>query len=193
MRYLMMLLAVGDQGRFSVPRSSHVIWREHATLSQELLPYLGHGWIRIKLNIQELCAGSVLFEDGTSEPVDAIIYATGYRASFPFIDKEVFAVENDQVTLYRRMIMPKAPGLFMEELVQPTIPLIEIQARCIANVLVCKVTSPPRLAMAQEIERHLDALQKRYVRSARYTLEVDFREYASQLRADMKRGRSGVR
>ncbi|HEX2114122.1 MAG TPA: NAD(P)-binding domain-containing protein, partial [Alphaproteobacteria bacterium] len=37
-------LGVGDQTRFGVPRPEHPMWREHATLSQELLPYIGHGW-----------------------------------------------------------------------------------------------------------------------------------------------------
>ncbi len=40
---MLMKLSVGNQARFGVPRPEHPIWREHATLSQELLPYIGHG------------------------------------------------------------------------------------------------------------------------------------------------------
>ncbi|MCZ3100044.1 hypothetical protein NYZ00_19155, partial [Acinetobacter baumannii] len=32
-------LATGDQARVGIPRPRHEIWRERATLSQELIPY----------------------------------------------------------------------------------------------------------------------------------------------------------
>lgn len=77
-------LTVGNQERFGIARPKHPIWREHATISQELLPYLGHGWIMIKPNIRELCGKEVVFEDGSTRAIDAIIYATGYKTTFPF-------------------------------------------------------------------------------------------------------------
>ena len=58
MRWLL-VLAVGDQRRFGVPRPQHPIWREHATLSQELLPYLGHGWIRFEITQGEPVIGGL--------------------------------------------------------------------------------------------------------------------------------------
>src|SRR5690606_14137360 len=64
----LMFLAVGDQARYGVPRPKHAIWQEHATLSQELLPYVGHGWISIKPNVRELRAREVAFDDGSSLP-----------------------------------------------------------------------------------------------------------------------------
>ena len=191
----LMFLAVGDQARYGVPRPKHAIWQEHATLSQELLPYVGHGWIRIKPDIKYLEGSIVMFEDGSSAPVDAIIYATGYRSTFPFIDRSLFEVKDGNVTLYRRMLPPHLPGLYMVGLVQPigpTIPLVEIQARWLASVLAGETSLPAPDAMHEEIARHNTHLAKRYVGSARYTLEVDFRDYAKQLRQDLARGRAGV-
>ena len=66
---------VGDQRRFDLPRPEHPMWREHATLSQELLPYVGHGYISIKPNVAELLGDRARFVDGTEERFDAIIYA----------------------------------------------------------------------------------------------------------------------
>ena len=74
----------------------------------------------------------------------------------------------------------------------PTIPLVEIQARWLAGVLSGAVTLPAEPVMRDEIARHRRGIEKRYVASARYTLEVDFREYAAQLRRDMRRGRAGL-
>ncbi len=189
----LMFLAVGNQARYGVPRPRHAIWQEHATLSQELLPYVGHGWIRIKPNVRELQGGRVGFEDDSSAPIDAIIYATGYKTTFPFIDPSLFQVRDGQVELYRRMIPPSLPGLYLIGLVQPvgpTIPLVEIQARWVAAVLAGETTLPDEAAMREEIARHNAELAKRYVGSARYTLEVDFGDYAKQLRRDMARPRA---
>jgi dimethylaniline monooxygenase (N-oxide forming) len=183
-------LAVGDQARYGVPRPKHAIWQEHATLSQELLPYVGHGWIRIKPNVRELQGTQVAFDDGSTAPIDAIIYATGYRTSFPFIARELFEVKDGAVSLYRRMLPPHLPGLYFVGLVQPigpTIPLVEIQARWVASVLAGETALPDTRTMEAEIARHHRHQAGRYLGSARYTLEVDFRDYAKQLRGDIQR------
>src|SRR5271156_5862557 len=83
-------LGVGDQRRFGLKRPEHPMWREHGTFSQELLPYLGHGWISIKPNIKRLNGKEIEFEDGARQNFDAIVFATGYRTTFPFLDKAVF-------------------------------------------------------------------------------------------------------
>lgn len=164
-------------------------------MSQELLSYIGHGWIRVKPDVRTLQPSAVEFVDGSSEPVDAIIHATGYKTTFPFIDPSLFEVKDRQVALYRRMLPPQLTGLFMVGLVQPvgpTIPLVEIQSRWLAAVLAGELRLPDAATMQEEIRRHEAELARRYVGSARYTLEVDFRDYARRLSADMARGLAGV-
>jgi dimethylaniline monooxygenase (N-oxide forming) len=189
------VLAVGDQRRFGVARPQHAIWREHATLSQELLPYCGHGWIRMKPNVRELQGAQVAFDDGSVEPVDAIILATGYRTSFPFLDPHLFQVTEDVPALFRRMAPPQLPGLFFLGLVQPvgpTIPLAEVQSRWLAALLSGAMRLPAAPAMSREIDQHAQGVRQRYVGTARYALEVDARGYAKQLAADMQRGEAAV-
>lgn len=190
----LMYLTVGDQARYGVPKPPHPMWREHATISQELLPYIGHGWITIKPNVKELQGDRIAFTDGSIESYDAVIYATGYRTSFPFLDPAIFAVQDRQAPqLYRRMVAAKQPGLYFVGLVQPigaTIPLVEIQSRWLAAHLAGEIVLPSRAEMEREIAEHWRLVQRRYVDSARYTLEVDFRDYATEMRADM--GQAGV-
>lgn len=193
-------LAVGDQTRFGVPKPKHPMWREHATLSQELLPYVGHGWIGIKPNVTALDGDVVAFADGTHAPFDAVIYATGYKTTFPFLAPEIFAVPDDggMVDLYRRIAPPNQPGLFFAGLVQPigpTIPLVEIQARWIAAVLTGKVALPSPGDMALEVRDFHQKKQRTWLSTARYTLEVDFKDYAGELNGDIasaSRGRSAA-
>jgi hypothetical protein len=183
-------LAIGDQRRFGIPRPAHPVWREHACVSQDLLSCVGHGWIAIKPNVTRLQGEQVAFDDGSSEAFDSIVYATGYETKFPFLDPQVFSVQDHAARLYRRIAAPQRPGLHFIGLVQPigpTIPLVEVQARWIAAVLSGALRLPDPSAMQAEIDAHLKALRERYVDSPRYTLEVDFREHAGQLLRDMAR------
>ncbi|MEH2474260.1 dimethylaniline monooxygenase (N-oxide forming) [Nitrobacteraceae bacterium AZCC 2161] len=182
-------LAVGDQTRFGVPKPKHPMWREHATLSQELLPYVGHGWIDIKPNVAALSGDRVEFSDGTSKQFDAIIYAIGYKTTFPFLSPSIFSVKDGEpVDLYRRIVPPSQPGLYFAGLVQPigpTIPLVEVQARWIASVLANKTALPSFESMKAEIDGHHLDKQRTWLNSARYTLEVDAKSYARNLRKDV--------
>ena len=183
-------LAIGDQRRFGIPRPAHPVWREHACVSQDLLSCVGHGWIAIKPDVRELQGDAVSFADGSREGFDTIVYATGYDTRFPFLDPDVFAVSDHEARLYRRIAVPGRPGLYFIGLVQPigpTIPLVEVQARWLAAVLAGALPLPNEPAMHVEIDAHLKALRQRYVDSPRYTLEVDYREHAGQLKRDIER------
>lgn len=93
-------LGVGDQRRFGLPRPAHPMWREHATLSQDLLPNIGHGYISVKPNVAELRGQQVAFSDGSVADVDAIIYAAGYNVCFPMLPEN--AGQQAEVEAHRR-------------------------------------------------------------------------------------------
>ena len=129
------------------------------------------------------------------EQVDAIIQATGYRASFPFLDRQLFQVTEDIPALYRRMAPPQLPGLYFPGLVQPvgpTIPLVEVQSRWLAALLSGAMRPAAAATMTREIARHVQAVRRRYVGSPRYVLEVDARGYVKQLVRDMERGEASA-
>ena len=188
-------LAVGNQSRFGIPKPKHPMWREHATLSQELLPYIGHGWIKVRPNVTSLDGDNVNFADGSAETFDAVIYATGYKTSFPFLSPDIFAVPDaGMVNLYRRITPPNQPGLYFAGLVQPigpTIPLVEVQARWIASVLAHQVQLPTPADMALEVRANHVRKQRIWLDSARYTLEVDFKDYAGELNGDILQASRG--
>ena len=188
-------LGVGDQRRFNLPRPAHPMWKEHATLSQELLPYIGHGYISVKPDVKELRGNKVAFVDGSEEDIDAIIYATGYNITFPFLDREIFDPDRQAGELYRRMVSLDHPGLIFAGLVQPigpTIPLVEIQGKWIAAHLYGRMKLPAPSERRAEVDRHLETQRKTYLDSKRYVLEVDYRTYANQMARDMERGEAGA-
>ncbi|MGI3170713.1 flavin-containing monooxygenase [Pseudooceanicola sp. C21-150M6] len=186
-------LGVGDQRRFGLPRPDHPMWREHATLSQDLLPNIGHGYIDVKPNLSELKGDRVAFVDGTEAGYDAIIYATGYGVSFPFLSEAVFD-PSQSGELYRRMVVPAHPGLIHAGLLQPvgpTIPLVEVQGKWIAALSSGRMEMPDHAGMVAEIAAHRDYQRRVYLDAPRYMLEVDYKTYVGQMQSDMTAGRAG--
>ena len=132
------------------------------------------------------------FVDGSSEPFDTIIYATGYNITFPFLKPEVFTVQDNRVHLYRRVIDPELPNLFFLGLIQPLgaiMPLAELQARWIAGLLNGEMALPDEGRMRRDIEADRSLLRRRYTDSARHTIQVDFWDYVHQLKREMRKGK----
>jgi dimethylaniline monooxygenase (N-oxide forming) len=186
--------AQGDPTKFGLPKPDHRIAEAHPTVSSDLLPRIGHGRIAPKPNIARLEGDSVRFVDGSVEQIDKIVYCTGYKISFPFLDPQLLDPSGDnRIELYRRVVHPDLPGLYFIGLVQPLgaiMPIAELQSEWIADVVEGKVTLPPRDEMIAAIAAEQKAMRKRYVASKRHTIQVDFWPYLRQLREERKRRRA---
>jgi len=183
--------AQGDPTEFGLPKPDHRIAEAHPTVSSDLLPRIGHGRITVKPNIQRFEGDSVRFVDGSVEKIDRIVYCTGYKISFPFIDSDLLDPSGDnRIELYRKVVHPDLAGLYFIGLVQPLgaiMPIAELQSEWIADVIEGKVPLPDRPEMLTEIAADQAAMRKRYVASKRHTIQVDFWPYLYQLREERKR------
>jgi len=144
----------------------------------------------------ERLTDGVRFADGTVERVDAIIYATGYRISFPFLDPSVMSAPNNEVALFRRMLDPRYDDLIFLALVQPLcamMPIAEEQSKWIAKYLRGEYHPPSREVMASEARDAYDRSKSSYVASQRHTIQINCQEYADELRRDLKRGAERAR
>jgi dimethylaniline monooxygenase (N-oxide forming) len=179
-------LARGNQEDYGVPKPKRPLLSEHPTLSQDLLNLSGRGLIKFKPNIKRLEGGEVYFEDGTSQRFDTIIYATGYKVTFPFL-KHIAAFdveETNDIRLYNKVIHPDFQNLFFVGLMQPLgaiMPLSEVQAKWIAQLINKKVKLPKVEIMKKAIEKDSEKLKGRYKESARHTLQVDFHAYKAEI------------
>ena len=183
--------AVGEPTDYGLPKPDHRIGEAHPTVSSDLLPRLGHGDITVKPNIAEFTGGrQVRFTDGSTEEIDLIVYCTGYRITFPFLDPEIFSAPDNRVPLYRYVFSPEHKGLHFVGLVQPLgaiMPLAELQSEWIADVLENKATLPMPGEMREAIAADREAMAKRYVNSKRHTIEVDFEPYKRLIRKERQR------
>ncbi|KDD74985.1 flavin-containing monooxygenase [Helicosporidium sp. ATCC 50920] len=106
--------------------------------------------------------GRVVFTDGTTlDDVDAIVYCTGYRYTFPFLPPGILTAQDNHVRpLFGQVFPPDhLPSLSLigvPWLCTP-IPLMELQARWVARTLSGRVAAPSREDMAAEMLAETEA------------------------------------
>ncbi|MBN8865993.1 MAG: NAD(P)-binding domain-containing protein [Solirubrobacterales bacterium] len=190
---IMLRFAVGKPTDYGLPKPDHKLLHAHPTVSQDLYNRLGHGDITVKPNIERFEGDSVVFEDGTREKVDVVVYCTGYKITFPFLAPEIFNADENQVDLYRRVVAPDQPGLYFIGLIQPLgaiMPLAEVQSDWVAELIAGEGALPDRIEMTRQIALEQAKMKRRYVKSKRHTIQVDFEDYLRLLSKERSRSRA---
>ncbi len=178
-------LLSGRMENFGLPTPNHRFLEAHPTVSSELLLRLGSGDAVAKPNVAELLADRVRFADGSVEQIDAIIYATGYKISFPFFESDFISAPGNVLRLYKRMWKPGFDDLAFIGLGQaiPTIfPFAECQAKLAARWLGGDWVLPTLAEMEAEIRRDEKRHTKQFTPRPRHTMEVDYWVYEHDLR-----------
>jgi flavin-binding monooxygenase-like protein len=182
--------AVGEMTDYGLPEPDHKLLEAHPTVSSELLPRLGHGDIAVKPNIDRFTGGrGVRFVDGSEEEIDLVIYCTGYKMTFPFLDEKIFLAKDNRMRLYRRVVAVEQPGLYFIGFVQPLgpiMPLAEVQSEWVADLLQGRASLPSGDEMRDEVGDYERKMKKRFVASKRHTVEVDFHPYLREIRRQRK-------
>jgi dimethylaniline monooxygenase (N-oxide forming) len=190
---VLLRLSRGKITKYGLPEPDHRLLSAHPTVSDDLLSRLGHGDITVKPNIARLDGDTVHFVDGSAERVDVIVYCTGYKITFPFLDESLLAAHDNEISLYHRVVDADHPGLYFLGLIQPLgaiMPLAEAQAAWVADLLDGTATLPPAGEVRREIAAYHRSLRKRYVASKRHTIEVDFLEYFAELKKERAAGKT---
>ena len=189
-------LTQGKVTSYGLPEPDHAVLHAHPTVSQDLLNRLGHGDIVVRPNIDRFEGSKVFFADGSSGEYDVVVYCTGYKVSFPFLDDTVVRAEDNHIELYRRVVDPEHPGLYFVGLIQPLgaiMPLAEAQSEWVGDLVTGVGALPSREEMRREITSYDARLRKRYVASKRHTIEVDFHAYRAELAKERRRARRRAR
>ena len=192
----MLKFAIGDMERYGLPKPDHRLGQAHPTISGRILDRIVHGAVKPKPNIAELMGDEVKFTDGSIEKVDVIVYCTGYKVTFPFFDDDFISAPDNDLPLFRRVFKPEIASLAFIGLLQPLgaiMPLAEHQSRWFASYLLGEYALPPREEMQAEIERERERMFRRYVKSKRHTMQVDFDDYLHALRKEIRRGQKRAR
>ena len=187
---------VGHMEDYGLPKPDHRVFEAHISVSDTFPVCVASGDIEMRPGIRELAGDSVLFEDGRREKIDIIVWATGYKVSFPFFDPSFISAPHNRLPLFKRVVKPGIPNLFFIALAQPSITLFALadrQARWIAAYLAGEYALPD----IEEQERAILADEKkhmgRYYASARHTMQLDQDIYFAELDSEMRRGAKRAR
>ena len=80
---------VGPLRKYGLQSPVGRLFEMHPTLSSDILSALRDGRVIPRAGIERLNGAEVRFSDGRSESFDVLIWATGYRERFPFLDSGV--------------------------------------------------------------------------------------------------------
>jgi cation diffusion facilitator CzcD-associated flavoprotein CzcO len=173
-------LASGRMEDFGLPHPNHGFLEAHPTVSSELLLRLGSGDAVAKPNLKELQGDRVEFEDGTVEQVDAILWATGYKITFPFFDPDFLSAPDNRLPLYKRIFKPGIDDLAFLGFAQtvPTLfPFIELQSKVVARYLNGDYALPSEQEMEETIRRDHEKMFGEVLDRPRHTMQVDWYVY----------------
>lgn len=180
----LLFLSRGRQQSYGFPQPQGPVLAQHPTVSQDFLRLVKDGQIGVRRDISRTTETEVVFADGTVQPCDVILYATGYQISFPFLDDEVLSVEDNEIALYKKVVAPDIDGLYFVGLIQPVgalPPLAEQQARWVAQLVDGRALPTPAM-MKAEIQRDQAAIAARYDARPRHTIQVDYWSYLEEMR-----------
>ncbi|XP_072884325.1 flavin-containing monooxygenase 5-like [Hemitrygon akajei] len=113
---------------------THSVSCQTPTVNDDLPHCIISGTVLVKSNVKRFTETAAIFEDGSVEEVDIVVFATGYTFPFPFLDESVVKVNENDVSLYKNVLPPQLeqPTLFVIGLIDPVgsiIPLSELQSR----------------------------------------------------------------
>jgi hypothetical protein len=181
----------GNLTRLGIPHPDHRPGQSHPVQSVEFRKRVRAGQITAKPGIDHLEARSVVFTDGTSAPADLIVWATGYRVTFPFLDPGLVAAPNNDLPLWKRMVHPDLPGLYFIGLVQAVgavMPISEAQGVWVTEMLTGAYVLPSDAEIRTRMRRDHERNKRRFYESERHTMEVDFDHFLWDLDRERRRG-----
>jgi cation diffusion facilitator CzcD-associated flavoprotein CzcO len=158
-------VVIGRPEAYGLPApATRNLHRNRPVVNGQLLHFIQHGRVRVAPGIERFDGHDVHFTDGTTRTFDTIVYATGFKATLPFLDS-VPLERGDGVPLrVAGMTLPVgAERLFFVGLAAPRgpqLPVYSAQARLIAKFLTAQ-------------ERADVALSELYTRTSRAESRID--------------------
>ncbi len=178
----------GRPDEFGLPKPDHKLFESHPVVNSQMFYYLGHGDIQARPDIKELCGERVLFADGSAEEIDVIVYATGFKISFPFIDNEFLNWQGRHPDLFLNIFHPEYDNLFVAGLIQPDSGqwgLVDYQTQLIAKFVAAQKTQPKQADRFRSLKADTSAFKNgriKYLDSRRHDIEVEHFSYRQRLK-----------
>ncbi len=177
-----------EQWGFQTPKT-----RTHPISHPTLISHIAWKRITVKPGITGVDGKTVRFSDGTAEPFDCIIAATGYTTDIPFLPADITPVEagTTHLGLHHRVVHPRIPGLyfvgFFDVSGGSNVRMMDDQSEYVAAMASGAVKRPPEAEMRQCMAADRAWAAAQFPDAPRYGLELDPRRYRKLLAGEYKR------
>jgi thioredoxin reductase len=163
----MLYMIQGSMESYGLPAPAEKPGRRPLTVSDELLPRIGAGKVVPVAAVEALEGEALRLADGSRIEADAVVCATGYDISVPLLD----AVLADlgvplRGHLWHNFLHPRIPDLYVLGAMVAfgaIPPLVEAQARLVANLISGYGALPSREDVRRDLDRDA-ALRARFAR-----------------------------
>ncbi|MFD4461245.1 flavin-containing monooxygenase [Nocardia sp. NPDC058480] len=112
-------IGMGRYESFGLTKPEHRIFDQDLVVNQQLPYFLKHGRIAVRPEIARFDGRTVQFTDGTSGTYDTIVWATGFKTTFPFLRDGLLEWQNGQPRLVSHTFAPGVANLYFAGLVAP--------------------------------------------------------------------------
>ncbi len=155
----------------------------HPTLNSAILAALRDGAVCARPGIARFDGKAVHFNDGSSDTFDTIIWGTGYRIGYPFLEDAVMGPDfANAPPLYLTMMHPQIANLFFIGLFQPIgciWRLADYQARIAALQIKGLLKRPADVGARAAAEA--SKRRERFGTAPRHLVEVEFHDFRRAL------------
>ncbi|GGR44586.1 cation diffusion facilitator CzcD-associated flavoprotein CzcO [Nocardioides luteus] len=186
----MLRVAVGRPEAYGLPAPAGGLFQNHPTISDTILHRLTHGEVVARPGIERFDGSTVTFTDGTTEEVDVIVWATGYRVSLPFLGEEWTGSDPESMPLFMRVFHLDDPTLAFTGLMQSTgaaLPVVEAQAKLVAACFSGRYGLPAPAAQRAATTRAYAAALARWG-AKRPMMRIDFDQYVAAVPRELAAG-----
>jgi dimethylaniline monooxygenase (N-oxide forming) len=189
--------AAPDHGDLPVPEFAMMEYRWPALVTPNIERALAQKTFAVRPDVTILDGEHVTFADGRREPVDAIVFATGYRVNFPFLPEPLGRGDGQQFPLYRRILSPYADGLAFIGILDAgagRLEIVERQSQWLTEMLSGRLTPPPRAQMWATIDAGNEPRSyRRFGGGGAHSTLCDRHAYLRVLDGDLRAARDSYR
>ena len=185
-------LLQGPPSRYRMPDPDYSIDQAHPTMTDQIPRFVAHGQLAVKPQIASYEGDRVCFADGTSEPIDTVVLATGYEPVVRFVDDNLVFDGAGRPRFQLNAFHPEHKNLFAAGLAQANGSmwrLADYQGQLIADLIVADERAPQRAQALRDMiaARHAANVRRNFVASDRHRLEVNYYDYRRLLKRLMRR------
>ncbi len=137
---------VGDLTRIGLQKPDHKLFETHPVMNDQLLHHIRHGDVQPRPGIKHVEGLTVTFADGTSDDVDLILLATGFKHAVPYA-QDLFGDPQHPDELYLNSFSRRHAGLCAVGFLETNsgaYQLFDRQAHLVAGYLAALESGDPR-------------------------------------------------